>query len=195
MFMHVIVKYFPYMSVFPNSLRRQGSFTEFCGFQNPGPCGRTTAAVLFSHSHRCCPLSSVSHQRINFCAAGAMEAAQPLQLFPSLRRQKACWSSPASQDFCPWHEKNEASFALSCGKRWIGYSEKRVRLQTFSIQFLFSEVWKSEGTCSLGLEKASFKNRRHHTANMLNTRVSIHVLDELGFCLCTLPSSDLHQGF
>lgn len=92
-------------------------------------------------------------------------------------------------------KKNEASFALSCGKRWIGYSEKRVRLQTFSIRFLFSEVWKSEGTCSLGLEKASFKNRHHHTANMLNTGVSIHVLDELGFCLCTLPSTDLHHGF
>lgn len=122
MFMHVIVKYFPYMSVFPNSLRRQGSFTEFCGFQNPGPCGRTTAADLFSHSHRCCPLTSVSHQRINFCAAGAMEAAQPLQLFPSLRRQKACWSSPASQDFCPWHEKKWSKF---CFVLW----EKMDRLQ------------------------------------------------------------------
>ena len=73
-------KYFTYMSVFPNSLRRQGSFTEFCGFQNPRPCGRITAAGLLSHSYRCCPLTAVSYHRINFCAAGALEAAQTLQL-------------------------------------------------------------------------------------------------------------------
>lgn len=62
----------------------------------------------------------------------------------------------------------------------MGGGERRVRLQAFSVQFLFSEVWKSKATRLLHLGKASFKTRQHHSANLVD-RVSINDLDKLTF--------------
>jgi len=129
MFTCEIVKSLTYMSVFPNSPRRQGSFNNFRGFQNSRSRGRTTSADLHSHSYRCCPSAAppktaVLHQRMNPCPAGAMEAAQTLQpaqsSFPPPPEGNARWSSPEHLKTFALVRKNEASFALSFGKRWMG---------------------------------------------------------------------------
>lgn len=114
-------------------------------------------------------------QQAALLAAPSGAAAWPKAALCSQQPPAArCQSTPALAS------RNNTSLALTLGRRQVDGGERRVRLQAFSIQFLFSEVWKSKAMCLLHLGKTSFKNRQHHSTNMV-TPVSINDLDKFTF--------------